>query len=135
MIRNTALLTLMVFTFTLFTPILMQPKEAEADKLDEILLGKAVELTIQGVKATYAYVRNKITAHKTGDEHPDNHPTEEDGMQCAGSNCTTQVTSDDHHAKLCTACKSIYFTCESHTCDNNSSTNNSSSGYYDYSWW
>ena len=30
MIRNTALLTLLVFTFTLFAPAFMQPKEAEA---------------------------------------------------------------------------------------------------------
>jgi hypothetical protein len=133
-LRNAAFLTLAVFTFTLFTPMLMQPKEAEADSIGTIISSVAQHVTIEGIKGVYGYLKKKITDHQSGSEHPDNHPTEE-FTQCGASDCTTQVSSSSHHVKLCPKCKTLYYTCESHTCNNNSSTNNSNSGYYDYSWW
>lgn len=134
MLRNVAFLTFVFFTFTVFTPMFMPPKEAEADSLGEIIKSVAQHVTIEGIKGVYGYLKTKITEHPIGEDHPSSHPTEE-FTQCGGSDCNTQVSSSSHHVKLCTKCKVLYYTCESHTCDNNSSTNSSSSGYYDYSWW
>lgn len=138
--RNVAFLTFVVFSFTIFTPMFMQPKEAEADRIDDILTGVTVYVLIEGTKYAYGWVRQKIQDHKSGSEHPDNHPTAADGEECDATDCNTIVSSSDHHISMCpkTGCKKVYFTCEGHMCDDNSSSNNSSSNYYsnyDDSWW
>ena len=117
MLRNTAFLTLVVFTFTLFTPMLMPPKEAEADMVGDIITGVTVYVLIEGTKHAYGWVRQKIQSHSSGSEHPDNHPTAADGEECNASDCTTIVTSSGHHIKQCSSCKTVYFTCEGHMCD------------------
>lgn len=42
MIRNIALLMLLVFTFMIFVPAFMQPQEAEADNFEAYLVGLAL---------------------------------------------------------------------------------------------
>ena len=148
MLRNVAFLTFVFFTFTLFTPMFMQPKEAEADLVGGVIVGVTVYVTIKGIEYGYGWVRKKIQEHKTGDEHPEEHPTKADGNECSGSNCTVTVTSSSHHVEICVTCSNgnvtvSYFSCDGHTCeDNENSSSNSSTNYrysndyYDvYSWW
>lgn len=63
MIRNTALLTLLVFTLTLFAPMFMQPKEAEADVVE---CAKCVIETINENKDAITMVFTGITAVAAG---------------------------------------------------------------------
>lgn len=143
MIRNTALLMLMVFTFSLFAPGFMQPKKAEADMVDSFVVGITLYVTIKGIECAYGYVRNKIKEHKTGDDHPDNHPLGPDEDICGGDGCTTVVTSTSHHVAICGECEDNqmrpYYTCEGSKCstcrENNSSSNNYSWNYYYNEWW
>lgn len=79
LLRNVAFLTLAVFMFMLFTPVLMQPKEAEAEtcstSMCETIIGEVIEsLSENGLEAVYSvcngflnaagkHIHNKVFKH------------------------------------------------------------------------
>ncbi len=158
MIRNTALLTLLVFTFSLFTPILMQPKEAEADLAE---CAKCVIETINensglitmvftGIAAVAAGCVAACTVYKTWQY---NECTAVGTKNCAGTRwtctgdatlggcgnemCICQQSSHDNGTSTCTndRCQdyeTTYRNCVGHTC---SSTIITSTYSYSGSYW
>ena len=156
MIRNTALLTLIVFTFTLFAPGFMQPKETEADVVEctkcviETITENSglITMVFTGITAVAAGCVAACTVYKTW-QH--NKCTAEGTKDCAGTRWTCNKSrtpegcgddfcickKDDHDDGISTCnndrCKekgTKYRNCVPHTC----STDIISSSYsYSYS--
>ncbi len=128
MIRNTALLTLLVFTFTLFAPVFIQPKEAVAGSTCStcnIDIGQVIESIGSGLEAVYdvcsgflnaagKHIHNKIFKHNRC-------------SKCSSTSCSGQSTSECPLSDTPAGCgeKNIWY-CEDHNgyeCDNISCQN------------
>ena len=124
MIRNTALLTLLVFTFTLFAPAFMQPKEAYSHSVaDAVGTEYQVAQFIDGMLVIYKLYKvfeeiiNKVT-HWHNKENGSDCPACED-ESCSGA---SEICSSGWDPP---GCGEPNFACESShkefiTCDNES---------------
>lgn len=103
MIRNTALLTLLVFTFTLFTPVFMQPKEAEADVSHIVecadCVWKWVESNSGTITMVFAGVTTACVVLKTAKDYFSHNKCKREGTRdCDGKtlhNCRTKSGTED----------------------------------------
>lgn len=153
MIRNTALLTLMVFTFTLFTPMLMQPKEAYAvDPCDvckmvsETETSGAITMVFEVLKVSAActvicttvknWLYNKCTAEGTrgcsGSTRTCN--TDQSPPGCGADHCVCKK-SDHEGTSTCNndRCKdkgTEYRNCVGHTCSSDIISSSYSGSYW-----
>ncbi len=122
MIRNTALFTLLVFTFTLFTPMLMPPKEAEAGTCTtcNIDIGEVIEAIANGLEKVYDVCGGFINA---AGKHIHNKLFQgKRCSKCKSKSCSGQSTSECKQADTPKGCgeKNIW-NCDDHngyTCDN-----------------
>ena len=152
MIRNTALLTLLVFTFTLFAPAFMQPKEAEAVDACEVCkmvagdpeVSGAITMVFEVLKVSTAclvscqviknWLFNKCTAEGTkgcdGSTRTCNR--DQDPKGCGADHCVCKK-SDHEGTSTCTndRCNNqgTYRNCVGHTCTTDLITG-SYSGYW-----
>ena len=129
MIRNTALLTLLVFTFTFFVPVFMQPKEVEASSTCEMCgeqIGEIIEGLTNGLEAVYDKCSGFIKLGK----HIHNFFFKHNRCsKCKKTSCSGQSTSEcpvDSGSGNPAGCgqKNIWY-CDSHDavkCDNDRCT-------------